>query len=253
MNSENTKHFTFKYKGLSNNPNPIYIKIYNYYIYMSKLNYKYTILYTFVSLLLFWLIMKWLYFLTNNYYLTNKKNNNLVESFDTNSLLYYDTNSSLLSKSVDLPINTRLSCSNFCGPKGTCAITGTQCLADIDCYGCSPKLDKPPEYLTTTQVKPYFGSGALIYNQNPQYSELTTDIGTRASLYNLGSNTPKMYLGVDKWTKSFNYGLKLADDKLTYQYSVAPEPYRFLPTYPVTETATGLFYDTGPTASNAYL
>lgn len=217
---------------------------------MSKFN-KYTILYIFVSLFLFWFIMKWFSYLIRNFYIID-----LREGFDPNALPYYDTNSPLYSHSVDLPINTEFSCKNFCGPTATCSITGEQCLADIDCYGCQPPISKPPQYLTTKQVKPYDDAGRLIYNQNPQYSELTTDIGTFAAFYKPGSKyntTPQMYLGIDKWTKSFNYGLDLEDDKLTYEYSAAPKPYRFLPTYPVTQTATGLFYDTGPTASNAYL
>ena len=44
---------------------------------------------------------------------------------------------------------------------------------------------------------------------------------------------------------------ELAEEKLIYQYSPAPEEYRSMPTYPVTRSATGLFYDTGPTAANA--
>jgi hypothetical protein len=193
---------------------------------LSKLNYKYTILLTFVSLLLFWSIFRWFSYLVKNFYVID-------------TTLIKEGYKSLFSHSVDLP----------------CAITGEQCLADIDCFGCQPPVTKPPNYLLT-EVDSYFGSGPLIYNQNPQYSKLTTDIGTQASFYTQNSknnNIPKMYLGLDKWTKSFNYGLKLADDKLTQKYSASPNSLQFIPTYPVTESVTGLFYDTGPTASNAYL
>jgi hypothetical protein len=203
-----------------------------------KLSSTTLIILIFVSLLLFWLIMKWFSFLIKNYYIID----NIKKEGYSNAMTH----------SVDLPINTRLSCSNFCGPKGTCAITQEQCLADIDCYGCQPIKPSSQEQ-KTINLEPYFGSGRLIYNQNPQYSKLTTDIGTQSYIYNKDAKTPKMFLGIDKWTKSFNYGLDLEDDKLTYQYSAAPEPYRFVPTYPITETATGLFYDTGPTPSNAYL
>jgi hypothetical protein len=202
----------------------------------------YCILITFVSLFLFWLIIQ---YLSKNFY--------IIENFDPNALLYYNTNSPDFSHTVDLPLNTKYSsCLNFCGPKARCAITGTQCLADIDCSGCQPVLPPPPPYLTAI-VKPYFGSGNLTYNINPQYSKLTTDIGSRALFFDKNAEVPKTYLGIDKWTPSFNYGLKLADDKLAYQYSAAHEPYKFLPSYPTTETVTGLFYDIGPTASNAYL
>jgi hypothetical protein len=209
---------------------------------LSKLNYKYTILLTFVSLLLFWSIFTWFSYLVKNFYI-----------IDTTYIK--EGYSDLFSHSVDLPINTKYSCSNFCGPNATCAITGEQCLADIDCFGCQPPITKPPNYLLTKVVS-YFGSGPLIYNQNPQYSKLTTDIGTRASFYTQNSknnNIPKMYLGLDKWTKSFNYGLNLADDKLTQKYSASPNSLEFIPKYPITKSVTGLFYDTGPTASNASL
>jgi hypothetical protein len=204
------------------------------------LSYNYTILYIFVSLLLFWLIVKWfVYLLQNNY---------INENFDINSPFY--------SHSVDLPINTTYSCLNFCGPNASCAITGEQCLADIDCSGCKLPILTTKEPINFQQVNPYFDSGNLTYNLNPQYSKLTSDIGSRASIYDSNSTDkqiPKMYLGIDKWSKSFNYGMQLSDDKLAYQYSATSEPYKFSPKYPITESATGLFYDMGPTASNADL
>lgn len=40
---------------------------------------------------------------------------------------------------------------------------------------------------------------------------------------------------------------------MTYQYSAAPGFMTDLPSYPVTESVTGLFKDYGPTASNATL
>jgi hypothetical protein len=40
---------------------------------------------------------------------------------------YRNTNNNY---TVDLPINTTASCSNFCGPQSTCAITGEQCSSD---------------------------------------------------------------------------------------------------------------------------
>ena len=194
-----------------------------------------------------------------NYLITYASNSasvsNLKEGFDPNALLTYDTNSPKLSHSVDV-VNERYSCSNFCGPKAQCALTREQCTSDVDCKGCQPIISEPPKYLTNTEVKPLDDAGNMTFNQTPQYSSLTTDIGTFASYVKPGSldnEVPRPYQGVDTWTKSFNYGLKLADDKLTYDYSPAQEEYRILPTYPVTKTATGLFYDTGPTASNARL
>jgi hypothetical protein len=97
----------------------------------------------------------------------------------------------------------------------------------------------------------------MTQGQTPQYSSLTTDIGTFATSISgkpgsLDDGPPAMYQGFDKWTKSFNYGLKLSNDKLTYADSDTVDTL-ILPKYPVTKTATGLFYDMGPNASNARL
>ena len=176
------------------------------------------------------------------------------EGFNPNTLLTYDSNSPKNSHNVDV-VNNPYSCSNFCGPKATCLKTGEQCTSDIDCYGCQPPIPEPPKYLTTTEVKPLDDAGKLTWGQTPEYSALTSDIGTRsASSVKPGSLNEEIirpYEGYDKWTKSFNYGLDLAEKKLIYEYSAAPEEYRSMPVYPVTRSATGLFYDMGPTAANA--
>jgi len=176
------------------------------------------------------------------------------EGFDPNSLLTYDSNSPKNSHNVDVVNNTD-SCSNFCGPQSQCALTREQCTSDVDCQGCQPKIDAPPAYLNV-DVKPLNDAGKLTWAQTPQYSSLTTDIGTQASHAKPGSKQTELvrpYEGYDAWTKSFNYGLSLADKKLVLQYSPEPDAYKSIPEYPVTRTATGLFYDTGPTASNADL
>jgi hypothetical protein len=176
------------------------------------------------------------------------------EGFNPNALLTYDSNSPKNSHNVDV-VNNPYSCSNFCGPKATCIKTGEQCTSDIDCQGCQPPISAPPKYLTTTEVAPLDDAGKLTWGQTPQYSVLTSDIGTRsASSLKPGSLNEEIirpYEGYDKWTKSFNYGLDLADKKLIYEYSAAPEEYRSMPVYPVTRSTTGLFYDMGPTAANA--
>ena len=180
-------------------------------------------------------------------------NSRSKEGFDPNALVTYDSNSPKNSHNVDV-VNNPYSCSNFCGPKATCIKTGEQCTSDVDCQGCQPPITAPPTYLTNTEVKPLDDAGKLTWGQTPQYSSLTSDIGSRATYAKPGSLNEEIvmpYEGYDKWTKSFNYGLELADKKLIYQYSPEPEEYRSMPIYPVTRSATGLFYDTGPTASNA--
>jgi hypothetical protein len=212
-------------------------KLLFYYIYMNNSkNIKYIVIIGFIVFLLYII------------------NSGFKEGFNPNALLTYDSNSPKNSHNVDV-VNNSYSCSNFCGPKATCIKTGEQCTSDVDCYGCQPPINNvPPEYLTTTEVKPLDDAGKLTSSQTPQYSTLTTDIGSRASSSKPGSLNKEIirpYEGYDKWTKSFNYGLDLAEKKLIYQYSPAPEEYRSMPVYPVTISTTGLFYDMGPTAANA--
>lgn len=180
-------------------------------------------------------------------------NSRAKEGFDPNALVTYDSNSPKNSHNVDV-VNNPYSCSNFCGPKATCIKTGEQCTSDVDCQGCQPPITAPPKYLTDTEVKPLDDAGKLTWGQTPQYSSLTSDIGSRATYAkpdSLNEEIVRPYEGYDRWTKSFNYGLELADKKLIYQYSPEPEEYRSMPIYPVTRSATGMFYDTGPTAANA--
>jgi hypothetical protein len=55
----------------------------------------------------------------------------IVECFQA-----FDTGSPQTNHTVDLPINTKISCKNMCGPLARCSITGEQCTSDVDCYGC---------------------------------------------------------------------------------------------------------------------
>ena len=71
-----------------------------------------------ISIILLVSIFIWIHFLTINKY--------IIECFTSSST----------SHSVDLPLTTKYSCQNFCGPTGRCAITGQQCFTDIDCPAC---------------------------------------------------------------------------------------------------------------------
>ena len=64
---------------------------------------------------------------------------------------------------------------------------------------------------------------------------------------------PRPYRGVKIWEPVYNAKAQLIDDELAYQYAAEPEQYRSTPVYKPTLTATGLFYDIGPTAANASL
>jgi len=178
------------------------------------------------------------------------KNNYVRECFDSNVSLYRDTGSPTTSHTVDLPLTSTYSCQNFCAPAtARCAITGEQCMADIDCRGCNPY--GPTFSQSTAHVPGQNDAGKLTFNKTPTYSTLTTDIGTQAKLFT--SNKKKLdkpaqaSFGVNTWISSFNGGQKLFDER--YQ----PAGLQYMPSYDKRYSATGQFVDDGPLASNAYL
>ena len=197
-----------------------------------------TFLYTILCIFLFWVLI---YYITSHFI--------IIETMDT---IYspFDINISKTNHTVDLPINTTYSCENMCGPQSQCSITREQCTSDIDCYGCQP----PTQYnddLNNKKIKPYNDAGRLIYNQNPQYSVLTTDIGTNASYFrSKNKKVPKPYLGIDKWMNSANIGMQYYYKAHNYPFITNPDKFYYLPEYKVSESATGLFVDYGPIAAN---
>jgi len=234
-----------------------------------KLN-KYNTLffYIFFCLFLFYLIViLWGAFIINkfcnisninssNIFSRNNNRNNNKEGFNSNEILFPDPYSPETSHSVNLPINDPISCSNFCGPKSQCLITREQCTSDVDCYGCRPYPPKEPSYLYKNIPKPDDDAGKLTWGLTPNYSQLTSGYGTKEKILYKGAENnkvPKTYEGVSIWSDYYDLGTKLLDDKLAYEYSAEPEQYKFLPNYPLRETTTGLFYDNGPSPSNAYL
>jgi hypothetical protein len=191
-------------------------------------------------------ILKWFHYLLQNDYIK-------IEGFDTTSYQLYNNNTPLTNHNVDVPLTTTYSCENFCGPNSQCSKTREQCTSDIDCYGCQPPPRNEPPYVTK-DVRGQNDAGKMTYNQNPQYSELTTDIGTQASLYNpINIEVPQPYLGVDKWMKSANAGMQIADYKEKYKFQIDPDKYKNMPTYPDRPSVTGLYIEDGPLAANAYL
>jgi hypothetical protein len=178
------------------------------------------------------------------------QNGYFKECFDSNIGLYQDTGSPTTTHTVDLPLTTTYSCQNFCAP-GTarCAISGEQCMADIDCPGCNPY--GPAFSQSTANVPGQNDAGKLTFNMTPNYSTLTTDIGTQAKLFT--SNIQKLKkpaqadFGVNTWISSFNGGQKLFDERYK------PAGLQYMPTYEKRYSATGQFVDNGPLASNAYL
>jgi len=175
------------------------------------------------------------------------KNNYIVECFSNSNNSNYS--SSQNTHTVDLPLNTTYSCSNFCGPNARCATTGQQCLADIDCPGCQPY--KPPSKQHKTHSVPGDNdAGKLTLGVTPQYSSLTSDIGTQALVItNDKFSKPSMAnFGSDTWSKSFAESEELFNKRYKPNNTLT-----YMPSYPKRYSATGQFYESGPLASNAYL
>lgn len=146
-------------------------------------------------------------------------------------------------------------CKNYCGPKAECAITREQCVKDNDCSNCYNNLKNNKEDKKNNISEGFTNINTMIPNtgmyDSMETSSLTTDASTFATVIKKDAAVPKMYLGPDLWTKSFNYGLSLSEEKLQYDVKRCPERYKFVPKYQVTETATGMFYNTGPIAANS--
>lgn len=149
---------------------------------------------------------------------------------------------------VDLPLNTQYSCQNFCGPTSRCAKTGQQCFADIDCPGCKPYSPPLPED-SDNCVPGNDDSGKLTYNQTPQYSVLTDDIGARARIItdDLYGKPPQANFGVNTWRKSSDEEKKLFDERYK------PSQLEYMPDYPKRYSPTGEYIEEGPLAANASL
>jgi hypothetical protein len=189
-----------------------------------------------ISFLLFVLIFKWIDYLTINRY--------IVESFQQ------QTNNTT-SHTVDLPLTTTYSCKNFCGPTSRCAITGQQCFTDIDCPGCQPKTNNAKKQSNTSANVPgNDDAGKLTYGMTPQYSILTSDMGTRATkiLGNEFSKSPSAMFGIDIWRDDFDEERRMFDKRYK-----PPANLKGLPSYPTRYSVTGDFIEEGPLASNAIL
>jgi len=210
---------------------------------------QYIILFlAFISFILFVTIFKWIDYLSNNNYIVevneiNELNRNILEGFVQPNV---DTGSPLTSHTVNLPLNTTYSCKNFCGPTARCSITGQQCSTDIDCPGCQPYV--PPLKKNPESIPGENDAGKLTWGVTPQFSTLTTDIGTQAKLITNSkfAKPPSPNFGVDIWTSAFNEETKLFDERYK------PNRLQFMPDYPKRYSLSGNFMEDGPLASNSY-
>lgn len=211
-----------------------------------KLSYsKYeTILLAGISTALLIFVFSMIDYLTKNNYITSSFER---ENFDVASPIR-ETYDGSTTHTVNLPLNTTYSCQNFCGPTARCSKTGQQCFADIDCPGCQPY--SPPLPPSSSEcVEGNNEGGRMIYNQNPQYSVLTTDIGTRARIItdNLFGKPVQANFGINTWKKKSEEEQKMFDKRYK------PPQSKYMPDYPDRYSLTGEFIEDGPPPANAYL
>jgi hypothetical protein len=238
---------------------------------ISKKQY-YIIFLAFVSLILFNLLFFWINYLVENKYIvegfeenSNKSDNSTSSNSTTGNTSNnsetvcvpknrikedgnnYVLESSLTSHTVDMPLTTKYSCNNFCGPPSRCSITGDQCTSDVDCPGCLPYEPKKTEKVVN--IPGDNDAGKLTFNITPTYSSLTTDIGTRARLVtNDKFSKPAMPdFGVNTWKSSFD------EDTKEFNNVYKPNKLENMPNYKNRYSLSGEFIDEGPLPSNAYL
>jgi hypothetical protein len=195
------------------------------------------IILTFICLFLFIGILKWFNYLV--------KNNYIVECF---TQMQNTVESSLTNHTVNLPLTTTKSCKNFCGPPARCAITGQQCFTDTDCPGCQEQISNIKNNYRTNNVPGENDAGKLTWGVTPQYSTLTTDIGTQAKLVtkNKFSKPDMPNFGINTWMTSFK------NDTKAFNNRYKPTDLQFMSDYPNRYSLSGQFIEDGPLASNSY-
>ena len=206
---------------------------------MSK-HHSSSVVYALITLALFLILMNATTYMFTNMYISTEKHD--IESFASGT-----------THNVNLPLNTTYSCENMCGPPGRCSITGTQCLSDIDCYGCQPNSSPDLNNTFLLENKKIIGAndGGKMSFLAPSYSPLVKDISYHAKRNK--SDDPytrpvQFFQGHDTWTT------KAADMRKIYDLTYQPPPNTpYLSKYPARFSATGMFRYTGPYASNASL
>ena len=205
---------------------------------LSKEQY-FTLIIAIITFILLYIIFKIIHHLAVNKYIVECFSNNIN---DNNNKYLNNSN----TYSVDLPLNTKYSCQNICGPNARCAITGHQCLADIDCPGCKPKTPENAVKKTKDCVPGNDDAGKLTVGVTPQYSYLTSGYGTKELIItkDMYAKPPQANFGVDTWGKSFNEG------QLLFNKRYKPNQLQYMPSYPPMYSITGEFIGDGPLPSN---
>ena len=151
------------------------------------------------------------------------------------------------TQTVNMPLTSTTSCQNFCGPTSRCAITGQQCMSDLDCSGCQPSGPVPSSASTDTAVPPNDDAGKLTVGVTPTYSPLTSGFGTHATEVQPNSyvRPAQPNFGTNTWKAMFQQGEALFKQR----YAIPDLP----PVFPKRYSLTGDFEEDGPFPSNAEL
>ena len=167
----------------------------------------------------------------------------------------FNNNNSKYSHSVDLPLTTTYTCNNMCSSQSKCYITGEQCTSDTDCYGCNIPNKMYEKNNNNKNIRGNNNAGKYSFLV-PQYSKITTDIGSQAKIYDIKNKNvgpPPIYFGPFLFNEVANLGTKINKDNSSFIWDPKPEDKKYTIQYPKRDTVTGLFLDEGPLASNAYL
>lgn len=192
------------------------------------MNLKY--IYILVIIILFFGLMRWIHYLIKNVI--------IQESFSGISDNKTKTNT------VNMPLTTTISCSNMC-INARCSKTGQQCLSDIDCPGCQEfQLEK--HHLYSSNVESNNSAGKLTTAISPNYSTLTTDIGTQSKVYNSNAkHPPQANFGENIWMNNYNRENEIFNKRYK------PAGLYLMPKYPKKYSITGTFIEDGPLSSNS--
>lgn len=219
---------------------------------MLKNNKQYFIVFLMlISFILFIGIMKWIDYLFKHGYITscNNKHKHKENFNNANIGAIVDKGTPETSHTVNLPLTDPIDCKNKC-INARCSASGHQCLSDIDCPGCLKDYSNGP-FDAKPQIKGDNDAGKLTVGTTPQYSTLTTDIGTHASIYNKDDKdnkvpaVPAANFGPSIWRYSSDYAQNLFNKRYDNvgksEFSISNS---------IIPTTTGMFNTKGPLPAN---
>ena len=205
---------------------------------------KFILFLAIISFILLVIVFKWIRYLSVNDYIFYSHGPLNKEGFG-NAYISDGYTGNQQTNTVNLPLNTKYSCKNMCGPTSRCSISGQQCLADIDCPGCQP-YSPPLSKSATTNTPGDNDSGKLTVGVTPDYSSLTSGYGTKERIItkDLYGQPAQANFGYDTWGSTFNEG------QVLFNKRYKPNQLPYMPNYPPMYSITGEFIGDGPLPSN---